>query len=331
LFAVRADAIPILYQVIPGSPFQGSGGGGGGGGGTWGSITGTLSAQTDLQTALDAKLNEPATSGIIARTGLGTTAARTMTAGTGIIVTNGDGVSGNPTYDVDTSIIPIYASGTASVPATGTVGSFYFETDRNAAYTYTSTNTETWLLSLAAGAGTSGGIPYFTGTADTLASSAALTANLPVIGGGAGAAPTVGTRSGNTTAYVTTTGAQTSGDCVKIDASGNHIANGSACGGGGGGWTLSAKTFADTPVTVGTTNIAYSCDATSGATVFNLPACSTNANLIVILKKIDSSANKCELARNGADTIDGQTVWDIITQYGSVTIQCNGGTAWYLE
>lgn len=29
--------------------------GGGGGGGTWGSITGTLSNQTDLQTALDAK------------------------------------------------------------------------------------------------------------------------------------------------------------------------------------------------------------------------------------------------------------------------------------
>lgn len=30
---------------------------GGGGGGTWGSITGTLSAQTDLQAALDAKAN----------------------------------------------------------------------------------------------------------------------------------------------------------------------------------------------------------------------------------------------------------------------------------
>jgi hypothetical protein len=33
-------------------------GGGGGGGATWGSITGTLSSQTDLQTALDAKQNE---------------------------------------------------------------------------------------------------------------------------------------------------------------------------------------------------------------------------------------------------------------------------------
>lgn len=95
-------------------------------------------------------------------------------------------------------------------------------------------------------AGTSGGIPYFSG-ASTWASSAALTANLPVIGGGAGVAPTVGTRSGNTTQFVTTTGAQTSGDCVKIDASGNHVANGSACGGSGSQtpWTsnIDAATF----------------------------------------------------------------------------------------
>jgi len=43
--------------VYDGTNFQIIGiGGGGGGGGTWGSITGTLSAQTDLQSALDAKL-----------------------------------------------------------------------------------------------------------------------------------------------------------------------------------------------------------------------------------------------------------------------------------
>lgn len=38
-----------------------------------------------------------ASNGMIARTGAGTAAARTITAGTGISVTNGDGVSGNPT------------------------------------------------------------------------------------------------------------------------------------------------------------------------------------------------------------------------------------------
>lgn len=47
------------------------GGGGGGGGGTWGSITGTLSAQTDLQTALNGKVNtiNPSSSGTFGHTG----------------------------------------------------------------------------------------------------------------------------------------------------------------------------------------------------------------------------------------------------------------------
>lgn len=101
-------------------------------------------------------------------------------------------------------------------------------------------------------AGTSGGVPYFD-SASTWASSGALTANLPVIGGGAGAAPTVGTRSGNTTAFVTTTGSLTSGDCVKIDANGNFIANGSACGGAGGA-ALSAITAATGANTIASGN-----------------------------------------------------------------------------
>lgn len=86
-------------------------------------------------------------------------------------------------------------------------------------------------------AGTSGGVPYFS-SASTWASSAVLTANLPVIGGGAGSAPAVGTRSGNTTAFVTTTGPQTSGRCVEIDASGNHIAGAAVCGTGTGTVTV---------------------------------------------------------------------------------------------
>ncbi len=79
-------------------------------------------------------------------------------------------------------------------------------------------------------AGTSGGIPYFS-SASTWASSAVMTADRPIFGGGAGVAPFVGTRSGNTTTVATTTGAQTSGNCVSIDANGNHVASGSACNG----------------------------------------------------------------------------------------------------
>jgi hypothetical protein len=79
--------------------------------------------------------------------------------------------------------------------------------------------------------GTSGGIPYYSG-ATTIASSAALTANLPVIGGGAGVAPSVGTVSGNTTKFVTSTGTLTNGHCVSIDANGNYVDAGAACGAG---------------------------------------------------------------------------------------------------
>ncbi len=88
-------------------------------------------------------------------------------------------------------------------------------------------------------AGTSGGIPYFSG-ATTWASSGALTANLPVIGGGAGIAPTVGARSGNTTTFATTAGALTNGHCVDIDNNGNFADAGGACGVSGGGGTVTS-------------------------------------------------------------------------------------------
>src|SRR6516165_5863362 len=83
-------------------------------------------------------------------------------------------------------------------------------------------------------AGTSGGIPYFSSAA-ALSSSAALTANLPVIGGGAGVAPTVGSVSGTTTKFATVnTTTFATGQCVQVDASLNLTTTGSACGAGGG-------------------------------------------------------------------------------------------------
>jgi len=114
-------------------------------------------------------------------------------------------------------------------------------------------------------AGTSGGVPYFS-AASTWASSGALTANLPVLGGGAGSAPVSGSRSGNTTTYVTTTGAQTSGRCVVIDASGNHVADTGACGGGGGSGTVTNVSATDGLLLVSnpTTTPVISVGGTSG-------------------------------------------------------------------
>ena len=56
-------------------------------------------------------LHNLSSSGMIARTGSGTFAARTITAGTGITVTNGDGVSGNPIIAAKTYEIGDFAHG----------------------------------------------------------------------------------------------------------------------------------------------------------------------------------------------------------------------------
>lgn len=49
-------------------------------------------------------LHNLATNGLIARTGSGTVAGRSIAQGTGISVSNGDGVSGNPTIGVDSTV-----------------------------------------------------------------------------------------------------------------------------------------------------------------------------------------------------------------------------------
>jgi hypothetical protein len=79
------------------------------------------------------------------------------------------------------------------------------------------------------------GYTQITGQAGgTVTNASPLTANLPVIGAGSNAVA-VGTRTGNTTQFATSTGTQTSGRCVEIDASGNHVAASGACGIAGSG------------------------------------------------------------------------------------------------
>ena len=82
--------------------------------------------------------------------------------------------------------------------------------------------------------GTSGGILCFT-AATTMGSSAALTVNLPVIGGGAGVCPGSGTATGNTTQFATWTGATTSARCIDTDTNGNLKVTAADCSAGTNG------------------------------------------------------------------------------------------------
>src|SRR6266446_2278687 len=59
--------------------------GAGGGGGSWGSITGTLSAQTDLQAALDAKQSTPVTKSTVGLSNVDNTSDATKLTAVGIM------------------------------------------------------------------------------------------------------------------------------------------------------------------------------------------------------------------------------------------------------
>lgn len=84
---VQGANTTLTYSDVANTLTIASTGGGGGGGGTWGSITGTLSSQTDLQAALDAKLDEGVDLYI---TGDGTLATSNATAGVGLGVSSGN-------------------------------------------------------------------------------------------------------------------------------------------------------------------------------------------------------------------------------------------------
>ena len=159
----------------------------------------------------------------------------TLTAGSGISITNGAGaitIAASGGSGTVTSVSQSFTGGIVSVSGSPI------------------TNSGTLAMTVA---GTSGGIPYFSG-ASTWASSSALAANAIVIGGGAGAAPTTTTTG---TGVLTALG-------VNTGSSGAFVVNGGALG------TPSSGT-----VTNLTGTASININGTVGATTANTGAFTT--------------------------------------------------------
>lgn len=89
-----------------------------------------------------------------------------------------------------------------------------------------------------------------------------------------------------------------------------------------------SKTFADTGYVATVSDYTILVDATAGNTTINLPAASTVSGYILVVKKIDLSANTVTLDANGAETIDGAATRVLSYQYSAITVQSNG-TNWF--
>lgn len=111
----------------------------------------------------------------------------------------------------------------ASIPATCTVGNLAFITNATAGqniYVCSATNTWTQVSGGGSSTPTGTGFVHITGGVQDGASKTVATTDLA-------------STTGNGTKIATGTGSYTNGDCVKVDANGNLIDNGSACAAGG--------------------------------------------------------------------------------------------------
>ena len=138
------DATANLTGGVVWAPFTGSpnstgsgGGGGGGGGGTWGSITGTLTAQGDLNNALGLRANAaaPVLTGIVTHSGAD------LIAGTPVVGSVVDFTVGKNTLAL-TSAVTLTFGGS---PATGQSTTLYVTGDTVARVITLPTNTRSAL------------------------------------------------------------------------------------------------------------------------------------------------------------------------------------------
>jgi hypothetical protein len=70
-------------------------------------------------------------------------------------------------------------------------------------------------------------------------------------------------------------------------------------------------------------------DATTASDVVNLPACGSNGNAVIWVKKVDSTAHTVTITANGSDTIDGQATQVLDGQWQDAEMICDSAnTRW---
>lgn len=232
----------------------------------------------------------------------GTTVAGLPTAANGVLITDG---SSAPNI---ASTLPTAVQG--NITTVGTVG--------------TGTWAGTAIAGIHGGTGltsfTAGGILY-SPTTTTVASSGVLTLDQPLFGGGAGAAPTVGTKSGNTDEVATVSGALVSGNCLKSDASGNAVDAGNPCNGivfpGTDGGTANAHVVASTGFAATTNNIVSFVATSTNTSIATADVNGTG------VKNIFISSPSGPVALSGGEITTGNM---ILLSYDGTQYQIIGNT-----
>jgi hypothetical protein len=96
---------------------------------------------------------------------------------------------------------------------------------------------------------------------------------------------------------------------------------------------ISTGDYSSNVYTISSTDGFHAFDATTSTTsrTINLPASASSAGRVIIIRKADSGSGTLTIARDGSDTIEGDTTDILYGQYGQITLLCVGSTWYRLE